>query len=222
MSRMLGMKLSRERLNALTTATHERAAAALTDRGGGAASAALCRQLNAVIDGEIEALQAAGAGIACAPGCTFCCHLRVDVFPHEATALLHQLQTGMSPATAAAVEQRLLANAQRADAMTPQQHRTAGLACAFLVDGLCSAHEARPSACAAYHSLSRARCEQSFRSPAGIGTPQNARPALLELQVLGSALIEATLAAYQEAGLPGEQAELHQAVRALLTSGEPL
>lgn len=219
---MLGMKLSRERLNALTTATHERLAATLTGDGGAAASAALCRQLNAVIDGEIETLQAAGARIACAPGCAFCCHLRVGVFPHEAAALLHQLRSGMPPATAAAVEERVFANAQRVDALTPQQHRTAGIACAFLVDGLCSAHAARPSACAAYHSLSRHRCEQSFRRPAGIGTPQNSRPAVLELQVLGSALIEATLAAYNETGLPGEQAELHQAVRALLTSAEPL
>jgi hypothetical protein len=83
-------------------------------------------------------------------------------------------------------------------------------------------HDARPAACAAYHSLSRERCEHSFRHPDGIGTPKNARPALLELQVLGAALIEATQAAYKDAGVPGEQVELHQALRGLLAGAEPL
>jgi len=215
------MKLSRERLNALTTATHESAAAALDENCSAATCAALCRRLNGVIDGVIEALQASGAGVACAPGCNFCCHLRVGVFRHEAAALLQQLRTRMPPADAAVIEQRVLANAQRVDAMTPEQHRAAGLACAFLVDGLCSAHEVRPSACAAYHSLSRERCEQSFLDPTGIGTPRNARPALLELQVLGTALIEATQGACTAAGRPDDQVELHQALRSLLTSAEP-
>jgi hypothetical protein len=64
--------------------------------------------------------------------------------------------------------------------------------------------------------LSRARCEHAFRNPADIGTPRNARPALLELQVFGAAQIEATGAARKAAGLEASQAELHQALRALL------
>jgi hypothetical protein len=52
--------------------------------------------------------------------------------------------------------------------------------------------------------------------PADIGTPRNARPALLELQVFGAAQIEATAAARKAAGFSGEQVELHQALRALL------
>ena len=79
----------------------------------------------------------------------------------------------------------------------------------------------RPSACAAYHSLSRERCEHAFRHPADIGTARNARPALLELQVFGTAQIEATAAARMAAGLAGEQAELHQALRALLDGDVP-
>jgi Fe-S-cluster containining protein len=216
------MKLSRERLNALTTATYESTTATFERGCTGATCAALCRRLNGVIDGEIAALQTAGAGVACAPGCDFCCHLRVSVFEHEAMALLLALRTRTAPADAAVIEQRIRVNAQRIDAMTPEQHRTAGLACAFLIDGRCSAHEVRPSACAAYHSLSRDRCERSFRDPAHIGTPQNSRPALLEVQVLGTALIETTQAACVTAGMAGEQIELHQALRALLASAEPL
>jgi Fe-S-cluster containining protein len=154
--------------------------------------------------------------VACAPSCDYCCHLRVEVFAHEAAALLEHLRSRCSPDEAAAIEAQIRANAERIDVMTADEHRSAGIACAFLSDGLCSAHDVRPSACAAYHSLSRERCEESFRRPGSIGTARNARPALLELQVFGAAQIEATNAARIAAGLPGGQSELHQALRALL------
>jgi Fe-S-cluster containining protein len=142
--------------------------------------------------------------------------LRVSVFPHEAAALVHHLRTRASPEEAAVIERRVRDNAQRIECLTVAEHRAAGLACAFLHDGLCSAHDVRPSACAAYHSLSRERCEHSFRHPHTIGTAESARPALLQLQAFGASQIEATNAARLAAGLAGGQAELHQAVRALL------
>jgi Fe-S-cluster containining protein len=145
--------------------------------------------------------------------------LRVEVFAHEAAALLEHLRKRASAEEAAVIEERIRANAARIDALTVEQHRSAGMACAFLRNGLCSAHDVRPSACAAYHSLSRARCEHAFHNPADIGTSRNARPALLELQAFGTAQIEATSGARKAAGLGGEQVELHQALRALLDGG---
>jgi len=214
---MLGaMRLSRAHLSTAATATFEHTAAELQKGCDGAACAALCGRLNRVIDAEIDVLKASGACVACAPGCDYCCHLRVGVFAHEAVALLHFLKTRATADEAARIEHRIRTNAQRIDGMSAEQHRSAGLACAFLDDGLCSAHEVRPSACAAYHSVSRERCERSFRHPQAIGTPGNARPALLELQVFGTAQIEATNAACVAAGLAGGQTELHQALRALL------
>ena len=215
------MHVSREQTAPAATATFERTAAELRKGCDAAACAALCRRLNGVIDAKIEALQDAGASVACAPGCDYCCHLRVEVFAHEAVALLEHLRTRAAPDEAARIEAMIRANAARVDALTVAQHRSAGIACAFLRDGLCSAHAARPSSCATYHSLSRARCEHAFLHPADIGTPRNSRPALLELQVFGAAQIEATAAACKAAGFAGEQVELHQALRALL-DGEPL
>jgi Fe-S-cluster containining protein len=102
------------------------------------------------------------------------------------------------------------------DGLTVEQHRAAGLPCAFLIDGRCSAHEVRPSACATHHSLSRERCEHAFDHPQDIGSPRGSRPALLELQVFGAALIEATQSGCKAVGAASEQTELHQALRALL------
>jgi Fe-S-cluster containining protein len=215
------MDLSREQSAPAATATFEHTAAALRKSCDAATCASLCRRLNGVIDTRIEALKGSGASVACAPGCDYCCHLRVDVFAHEAVALLEFLRTRAPADDAALIEARIRANAARVDTLTAPQHRAAGIACAFLRDGLCSAHDVRPAACATYHSLSRERCEHAFRHPGDIGTPRNARPALLELQVFGAAQIEATAAARKAAGSSGEQVELHQALRALL-DGEAL
>lgn len=216
--RMLDMKVSREHLHAVTSATYERTAQELGKSREPTRCAAVCRRLNRVIEDELERMAQSGATVACAAGCDYCCHLRVEVFHHEAVALLEHLRTRVEPAEAAAIERRIAANAQRIDGLTIAQHRAAAVPCAFLSKGRCCAYEVRPAACAAYHSLSRERCERSFRNPSDIGTPRNARPVLLELQVFGAAVIEATQAGCRSAGLAGEQSELHQALRSLLSS----
>src|SRR5688572_30451113 len=214
------MDLSRAQSAPAATATFDHTAAELRKGCDAATCAALCRRLNGVVESKIEALKDAGARVACAPGCDYCCHLRVEVFAHEAVALLHHVRANASADESASLERTIRANAARVDGLTVEQHRSAGIACAFLRGGLCSAHDVRPSACAAYHSLSRARCEHAFRHPQHIGTPRNARPALLELQVFGAAQIEATSAARTAAGLSGDQTELNQALHALLDADE--
>jgi len=178
------------------------------------------RQLLRELEGRSAAARAEGAPIACAAGCTFCCHQRVGIFPFEAVALHEHLRTQKSPAEAAAIEQRILANARRIDALAPDEHRRANLACAFLQDGRCSAYAVRPQACAAYHSTSRQHCERAYANPDAMGTPGNSRPVLLELQLHSTALRDATRAALEAAGLPAAQGELHQMLRTLIESGD--
>ena len=182
-----------------------------------AACVATCRQTAELIDAKFAARRAEGAAIACAAGCAFCCHQRVGVYAHEAVALLSRLRELESHA-AAAIEARIRANARAVDSMTAEQHRAANLPCAFLVEGRCAAYEVRPLACARYHSLSRARCEQAFAHPEDAGTPRNSRPALAELQALGDALAAATDGALEAAGLSSARGELHQLLHALLES----
>ena len=210
------MKLSRERINDAATAAFRDTADVLRSDCSAGACATLCRRHNAVFEAETETLRQSGAALACKPGCDFCCHQRVSVLPHEALALFDHLRTHSTAAEAAAIEQRIRANARRVDGMTTAEHYAANLACAFLDDGRCAAYEARPSVCASFHSLSRERCEHSFNHPEDIGTPKNSRPALLDLTAFTDAVTEATLAGTAAAGLANRKAELHQALRALL------
>lgn len=192
-----------------------------TDLAGGyGASRTTCARLNAVLDAKAEAEAAAGAAIACAAGCTFCCHLRVGVFHHEAIAVLQHLRANTT-ADSAAIETRIVENARRIEALDVREHYAANIPCALLIDGRCSVHPVRPSACAAYHSLSRERCECSHAHPKDIGTPKNRRPVLLKLHALGDALIAATKAGLDAAGLWSGQRELHQALRELLERSRP-
>jgi hypothetical protein len=210
------MQISRERITGAATAAHEHVKQRLGAGSAAADCAAVSGRLARELGDAFAAAKQAGTPLACAPGCDFCCHLRVGVFEHEAAALLHHVRTRLAPAAAAAVARRVVANASRIDGMTVAQHYAARLPCALLVDGRCCAYDVRPSACAAHHSLSRARCEHAFEHPDDHGTPRNSRPASLELHTLGDALIAATQSALEAIGRPATRSELHQCLRDLL------
>lgn len=183
-------------------------------RGGDAAACvAVCRRTVDAVEDEFAKRRAEGAAIACAPGCTFCCHQRVGAYAHEAIAIWDRLREHQ---LAAIVVTRILANARAIESMTVEAHRMANLRCALLVDGRCAAYDVRPLACARYHSLSRERCEHAFNHPHNVGTRSNARPALAELQAFGTSVEAATETVLAEAGLSAVKAELHQLLRALI------
>lgn len=210
------MEVSRAHLHTAATALHEEAVAALRLDCGARPCANLCRRVNRAIEDELERARIAGVPVACAPGCSFCCHQRVSVLPHEAIALFLHLQTRVAPRERAEIERAVAANARRIDSMTAAEHASANVPCALLREGRCSAYEVRPSICASFHSLSRQRCEQSFRHPEGVGTPRNSRPAVLEVEAFSAAAISAVEAGCAQAGKQSGKLELHQALRTLL------
>lgn len=126
------------------------------------ACVALAARIDDLIAQATESFQAEGAGIACRAGCNFCCHLRVMVLPHEAIALFRHIGSRMPKEEAQLVRKRVLENAAHIAALAREGRSATNLACAFLVDGKCSAYEARPAACSGYHSLSKEKCEASF------------------------------------------------------------
>lgn len=172
---------------------------------------ALVGQVDHLLEQAAQQLPQAGAHLACRAGCNFCCHLQVRVLPHEAIALFRHLQARMAPDRADRVRMKIRQYAQSGEASGDAVARRP---CAFLIDGECSAYEVRPSACAAYHSVSRQRCEQSFHDPSlASGTV-----ALEALMVVALALEEGVNVALQAQGLSHTPIELHRAVAALLAN----
>ncbi len=180
------------------------------------ACAALTQRVNRLAG---RALQAFGdAGIACRRGCDFCCHLRVMVRPHEAIALYRALATHLPQQQAREVRQRVLDNASRIGRLGPGGHAAARVACAFLVDGACSVYAVRPLACAGFHSLDRARCEQDHvRAGSASGGGTGAGIPMLQGLTAAVGVLEAGMdAALAARGLDCGLVELHEAVAALI------
>jgi Fe-S-cluster containining protein len=169
------------------------------------ACVALAARIDGLLEQAHESFRDSGASIACSAGCTFCCHLRVMVMPHEAIALFRHLGSGMPRPTAERVRARLRER-PRAGA------EAASKPCAFLVDGLCSAYEVRPSACASFHSLSRDRCRENFEGSAAAG----ATPVLQSFQYVATEMEAGVEAALADAGLSPARIELQEAVGSLL------
>jgi Fe-S-cluster containining protein len=174
---------------------------------------ALVAKADRSFDATFDQLRQKGARVACKAGCSFCCHLRVTVTAPEAIALFHYLRSEIPASLAQEIEARVLANADRIAQMTDQQHLSANVRCAFLVNGACSAYRARPLACALHHSLDVDACEDLYQNPADYSV------GIRKLKVIEETRA-ATHAGMQQAlkglGLSDQPMELHTAVAAVL------
>lgn len=125
---------------------------------------------DAAIGRTVRKVEATGARVSCARGCSACCRAQpVPVTPPEAFALL-KLVEALPPGRRAAVQARFAEGAhrlaaaglasrflERDPAMTPHEARALasayfalGLACPFLEDDACSIHPQRPFVCRQY------------------------------------------------------------------------
>ena len=137
--------------------------------------------------------------MACASGCSPCCHLYVQLPPGSAALIADHIAASFSPAMRAALLDRLTeADAALRDAPDPSRLR---LRCALLGnDDRCTVYEVRPLSCRAFTSKSLPRCQQVVFGDAGGGVEQNAGHFRI--------FTEATFALEQTAqdrGLPAQQ-----------------
>ena len=172
----------------------------------------LTARVNSLADEALTYFSQKGVGVACAPGCTFCCHLRVMVQAHEAIALFRYLQGAMPQEVAATVRTRVVENDVAARKGPAAGKSPVRRACAFLVDGRCSAYAVRPAACSGYHSLSRQRCEDAhFNTDTSEGIPMSQA-----FNYAAAALQGGVDQGLGRQGLSAARFELHAAVAALL------
>ncbi|MEO8536058.1 MAG: YkgJ family cysteine cluster protein [Betaproteobacteria bacterium] len=100
--------------------------------------------------------------IECSRGCSYCCHLRVEIRPHDAFVLAEHLRRTCTAVELAAVLERLRHNLARIASLSADEHIRAGIPCALLKEGACTAYEARPATCRKYHSVSVATCRDAY------------------------------------------------------------
>jgi Fe-S-cluster containining protein len=152
--------------------------------------------------------------LACARGCSYCCHLRVEIRPHDAFVLAHHVRTRFTAEQRARAMARLEENLERIARLTPEQHERANIPCAFLEDGACSVYEARPATCRKYYSVSVATCRNSFEDPSA---PLTGEIEHEQVRLAGNAVALGYAKGLEDAGYDATLYELHYAVHKALT-----
>lgn len=144
--------------------------------------------------------------LACKPGCTFCCHLYVEVTPLEAVAAWSALRDESHRNQ----RQSVATNAPRVAGLPPDQRRAAKVACAMLADGACSIYETRPFACRGLYSTSAEACAAALDTPVGRPLPPIRSPALP--RVLAAMLGVGINAGLADTGVQNDSLELTTAL----------
>lgn len=176
-----------------------------------------CAEVAARIDQRFDVtyayLKKKDVPIACRAGCSWCCHIRVELLPHEAIALFRYLNTQIEPETRSAIVERIFANARQIKPLTEGQHRRTNIQCAFLVDNRCSVYPVRPMLCAGHHSLDVNPCIEGFNNPTD---EQDTIPLIDVLVFIRGAMMDGAQQALNGLKLDGQALELNTALAALL------
>jgi len=169
------------------------------------------RRVDEVIDASVRGHSVA---VACKVGCSYCCHLRLEVQPHEAFALAAWLKRSFSVERLAGVIARLRDNVRTTDAMGVEARKRTNMACALLgADGKCTAYAARPAQCRRYHSTRLETCTSFFANPSDETIESPLHPAVAHNAAV---LITQTQHAVRSAGLDAENEDMNYALLAAL------
>jgi hypothetical protein len=146
----------------------------------------------------------------CKAGCSYCCHLRLEVQPHEAFTLAAWLRRRFTPAALAGVIARLKENSAQTRAIGAEARKRTSMACALLApDGACTAYEARPAQCRRYHSMRVATCKAFFDEPANESLESPMHPAVAHN---GAVIITQAQHAVRAAGMDAENEDINLAL----------
>src|SRR4029079_10898878 len=119
-----------------------------------------------------------------------------------------------TPAQQAQAIARIEENLRRIAPLSPAQHVRAGIPCALLVEGACSAYEARPATCRKYYSVSVETCRNAF-----LDTSAPLTGALEDdaVRLAGNAVALGHAKGLEDAGYDATLYELHDALLRALT-----
>ncbi len=153
--------------------------------------------------------------VACQRGCSYCCHLRVEIRPHDAFVLAHHVETKLSVEQRARAIERIEENLKRIEALTPEQHIRAGIPCALLEEGICSVYEGRPATCRKYYSVSVETCRNAFNDTSA---PLTGEIEHEQVRLAGNAVALGYAKGLEDAGYDATLYELHYALHTALTN----
>lgn len=154
--------------------------------------------------------------LACKPGCTFCCELKVEVTAFEAAAIW----AGLQGEAWARTRDALVATAPRTARLDTEARRRTRIPCGLLADGRCAPYAIRPYGCRGMFATDAADCERVMTTPAGKPLPPVRSPAVP--RALASVFGAGANAALADKGVQHEFLELNAALATLIGRPEAL
>jgi Fe-S-cluster containining protein len=184
-----------------------------------ASDASAMRAYTVQMHGRLASLQqvvatSSAASFDCKAGCAYCCHLRVEIRPHDAFLLAHHVSTRVDPAMRERLMDRIEETRQRVASLSREEHIRAGIPCALLVDGRCSVYEARPTTCRKYHSVSVETCRNAYNDTSA---PLTGDIEDEQVRLAGNAIALGFAKGLEDAGYDANLYELHDALHRALT-----
>lgn len=160
-----------------------------------------------------QAVAASGKSIACKRGCFYCCYLKVDVKAQEAFVIADYVRAAFSAERIEEVKMHARSNWVKIKSMDSAQHSAANLPCPLLKDGACSVYPVRPMTCRQFHAHDVRTCEESYRNPEDLSSPDSQIPQVK--MTLAGALVGVS-AAFAHAGYDAAAYDLNPAILAAL------
>lgn len=102
--------------------------------------------------------------LACRQGCNHCCHITVVTDVPSVLRLAEHIRSRFSADQREDLRRRIAHRIGAIDAMSNPERVRARLPCPLLVDGVCSAYEARPLICRAFNSFDAEACAREIMS----------------------------------------------------------
>lgn len=178
--------------------------------------AKMYQSVDLLIDSLLNFAGKQGIQTACHKGCEWCCHQAVYANSYEIHYLSEYIKTQFQKEEKQKIHDRAKDKNDKVKKLTEAEVLKYKSPCALLVNGTCSAYEARPMACRIYLSTKLESCLEFFHHPEN----EKNYPALLDFPLIaGKMMNEGFMKALKENGIETAEFRLEEGLSIILEDG---
>jgi Fe-S-cluster containining protein len=175
--------------------------------------------LYASIDGLNESIIALAnrqnKDVACYNGCHWCCHQAVFANSYELHYLAEKIRSKFAEVELSGLAERIKKKSAKTATLTEEEVLKFKSPCPLLINGSCSAYEARPMACRIYLSTQLETCLEFYQHPENDAN----YPALIDFPLrAGQMMNEGFRAALKEIGVETAEFRLETGLNILMNN----
>ncbi len=175
--------------------------------------------IDKLIDSLLAYAQKQGVQVDCKKGCAWCCHQAVFANSYEIHYLGDFIKNNFSPEEINDIKKKAHNKQNKTSKLKEKDVLNYKHPCPLLVNGSCSAYEARPMACRIYLSMKVATCLEFYKNP----RKKDSYPALLDFPLkAGRMMNEGFIDALKEKDIQIAEFRLEEGLERILTHGSNL